>query len=82
MDADTCCLEFESVCGIVREGCSDLCCGVYEWNVFVHEGGEATTTPACSVMSKKCVIRKLECVVSVGVEVSFLNQCYVFVLIV
>ena len=34
--------------------------------VFVHEGNDATTTPACSVMSESCVVRKPEFVVSVG----------------
>ena len=50
--------------------------------VFVHEGDEATTTPACSVMSESCVIRKLGCVVFFVVEFSFLNQCYVYVVVV
>ena len=50
--------------------------------MFVHDGDEATTTPACSVMSESCVIRKLKCVVSVGVEFSVLSQCYVYVVFV
>ena len=50
--------------------------------VLVHEGEEATTTPACSVMSGSCVIRTPGCMVSVEVEFSFLNQCYVYVVIV
>ena len=75
---DACCLDFESVCGVVGEGCCQFVCGVCEWKVVVHEGDEATTTPACSVMAESCVIRKLGCVVSVGVEFSFLNQCYVY----
>ena len=82
MDADACCLDFESVCGVIEESCSKFGCGVCEGNVFVHEGDEATTTSACSVVSESCVIRKLGCVVSVGVEFSFLNQCYVYVVVV
>ena len=45
MYANACGLEFESFCGIVGEGCGDFSCSVCEWDVFVYEGDEATTTP-------------------------------------
>ena len=78
---------FSSVCGVNGESCLEFSCGVCEGNVSVHEGDEAittitTTTPACSIMSESCVIRKLGCVMSVGIEFSFLNECYVYLVIV
>ena len=82
MDANACGLEFESFCGVVGEGCGNFSCSVCEWDMFVYEGDEATTTPACSVESESCVIRKLGRVVFYVIEFSFLNQCYVYVVIV
>ena len=41
------------VLGRVRGKRGDgLSCGVGEGDTFVYEGDEATTTPACSVLSK------------------------------
>ena len=56
--------------------------GVGERDVMFHESDEATTTSACSVMSESCVIRKLGRVVFYVIEFSFLNQCYVYVVVV
>ena len=47
---------------------------------MVHEGDEATTTPACSVVSKCCVSRKFWCMVSLF-ELNFLDECNVYVVL-
>ena len=57
-----------------------MSCGVGEGDVSVHEGDEATTTPACSVLSECCVSRKFRCMMSLF-EFSFLDKCNVYVVV-
>ena len=45
MDANAYCLDFKSVCGTIGESLYEFGLYVFEWNVFVHKGDEATTTP-------------------------------------
>ena len=52
-------LDFEGLSGIGGERGEGLGCGVGEGNGMFHEGDEATTTPACSVLSEYCVSRKV-----------------------
>ena len=82
MDANACGLEFESFCGVVGEGCGNFSCSVCEWDMFVYEGDEATTTPARSVTPECCVSRKFRCVVVSCIEFSFLDDCSVYVMFV
>ena len=44
MDANVCCLDFESVCGVIGESCYEFGCVVGKANMFVHEGDQDTTT--------------------------------------
>ena len=57
-----------------------MSCSVGEGDVTVDEGDEATTTPACSVVSKCCVSRKFGCMVSLF-ELTFLDECNVYVVV-
>lgn len=73
-------MYFECLGGVGGEGGSYLGSGVGERDVFVYEGDEATTTPACSVVSECCVSRKLWCMVS-RAEFSFLDEGNMYVVL-
>ena len=45
-------LDFEVLGWVGGKRGDGLCCGVGEGDAFVYEGDEATTTPACSVLSE------------------------------
>ena len=74
-------LDLEILCGVGGKRSEGLGCGVGEGDVVVDEGDEATTTRACSVVSKCCVSRKFGCVVSLC-ELSFLDESNVYVVLV